>query len=401
MSAEDLGTRELGQVRSQRLDELLTTLRLLQDPSSNSRIGIPALDKLLASHTTRFDPINLSSVPAPPIIEVTSPVPKSGKTELLYWVIAKLVFGSDDLDTPQQAEVNHDMKDGTRTSDHAEDDVKQHTEDGSTLDAHTDDTAHEATEQSHNHKVQGTNLREESNRVTPKAVALLSTTPVNISRLSQVLLQHLLGTKPNLPLAEAQLTIHTALSHIHIYQPTSLTSLIATLSSLPSYFLSPTNNSKDKMLGAILLNTPSTYFWEDKFSFSTSPQSTTKFPALATTLRRVSSHLQTPIIYTTSSLSSASTSSNPLSLQPALPSPFGALPSLRLIIARDRVQGFSQETDAETAVKQRKARDLAVKKKKFRVSVNQWGNEDRSGSDREREQRGFEVQIDDRGVMVI
>ncbi|KAG9656395.1 hypothetical protein KCU64_g5910, partial [Aureobasidium melanogenum] len=407
MSAEDLGTRELGQVRSQRLDELLTTLRLLHDPSSNSKLDIPALDKLLANHTTRFDPTNLSAIPAPPIIEITSPVPKSGKTELLYWVIANLVLGSDGLDPPEEAKVDRaedSVGDGMgTTSDHGGDNgipsadvdmARDETE-------HTDATAHQTTDQPdqpHHNSAPQTNLPKRGDQTTPKAVALLSTSPVNMPRLSQILLHHLLTLCPTLTLTEAQPLIITALSHIHIYQPSSLTSLIATISSLPSYFLSASNTSKERRLGGIFISTPSAYFWEDKVAVAAT-STMGKFPALATMLRRVAIALQAPIFYTTSHFSSPSTSSAPsnpltLSLPPALPSPFATLPTLRMIISKPAIKGFSKEVDAETAFRQREARDTAVRESSFRVRVSQWGMETQRDT-------GFEVKIDGSGVRVI
>ncbi|KAH0374002.1 hypothetical protein KCU65_g419, partial [Aureobasidium melanogenum] len=423
MSAEDLGMRELGQVRSQRLDELLTTLRLLHDPTSNSKFGIPALDKLLAAPTKQFDPTNLSVIPAPPIIEITSPVPKSGKTEFLYWVIASLVLGGGDGEVEEAGfeMVDGDADDGGMgtTSDHTEDD-KMHTEDDAALDAsaavHTDDTARQTTDEPdqprNNTSARQIDPLNGSNKTTPKAIALLSTTPVNIPRLSQILLRHLLTSSPNLSLSEAQAKVSTALSHIHIYQPSSLPSLIATLSSLPGYFLSPSNTSKERRSGGIVVNTPSDYFWEDKVAATSSASTTGKFPALTTTLNRVAMALQTPVFYTTSHFSgppaSSTTSTNPsplpatLSLPPALPPPFASLPSLRLMISKPSVQGFNKEIDAETALRQKEARDTAVREARFRVSVNQWGREGRVGQrNGDRRDRGFEISIDGSGVRVV
>ncbi|KAH0327552.1 hypothetical protein KCU71_g1448, partial [Aureobasidium melanogenum] len=416
MSAEDLGTRELAQVRSQRLDELLTTLRLLHDPSSNSKLGIPALDKLLATHTTRFDPTNLSGIPAPPIIEITSPAPKSGKTEFLYWVIANLVLGGGGLDQPEGVTADHaddSVGDGTgTTSGHTGD----HEKPSADVDIARDETEHiDATipqttdqpDQPHNNSTPQTNQPKQSNQTTPKAVALLSTSPINVPRLSQILLHHLLTLRPTLSPTEAQPLIITALSHIHIYQPTSISSLLATVSSLPSYFFSTSNTSKDRRLGGIFISTPSAYFWEDKVqvvtsaatSASASASKTGKFAALAMVLRRVGAVLQTPVFYTTSHLSASSASSSSTdpvtwALPPALASPFSTLPTLRLIISRGAIKGFSKEVDAETAFRQREARATATRNSNFRVRVNQWGNELQRNT-------GFEVKIDASGVRIL
>lgn len=397
------------------LQKLLTTLRLLHDPSSNSKLGIPALDKLLATHTTRFDPTNLSGIPAPPIIEITSPAPKSGKTEFLYWVIANLVLGGGGLDQPEGITADHaddSVGDGTgTTSGHTGDHEKSSADVDVARDetAHVDATTPQTTDQPdqprHNSTPQ-TNIPKQSNQTTPKAVALLSTSPINIPRLSQILLHHLLTLCPTLSPTEAQPLIITALSHIHIYQPTSTSSLLATISSLPSYFFSTSNTSKDRRLGGIFISTPSAYFWEDKVqvvtsaatSASASASKTGKFAALAMVLRRVGALLQTPVFYTTSHLSasSASSSTDPVTwaLPPALPSPFSTLPTLRLIISRGAIKGFSKEVDAETAFRQTEARATATRNSSFGVRVNQWGNELQRNT-------GFEVKIDASGVRIL
>lgn len=264
-----------------------------------------------------------------------------------------------------------------------------------TTTGHTDATANRSTDQtdqpSNNNETPRTNLPKGGNHTSSTAIALLSTTPVNIPRLSQILLQHLLTTTPDLSLRAAEPILLTALSHIHIYTPTSLSSLTTTISSLPAYFLSPSNKSKETRLGAIVINTPSSYVWEDKFASSTPPASSGKFPALATVLKRVSMHLQTPILYTTSQLSASTTSLHNTSIPPALPSPFSSFPSLRFTISALKIQGFGKDTDAVTALRQSNARNTAVSKQGFRVEV--------IGSDSR--DTGLEVRIDESGVVVV
>jgi hypothetical protein len=227
----------------------LTTLRLLQNPSTNSKIGIPALDKLLANHTTRFDPTNLSAVPPPPIIEITSPGPKSGKTELLYWIIASLVLGSDIHETSEHVEPYQANRSPSKTPDHANNrettDSEAQNEDKET-NLETNIAKHSSPKQPDYHiPTPPTNPPKgnptHTHHTNPTTIALLTTSPIDLPRLTQILLHRLHSTTPNLPLSNAQDQIHFSLSHIHIFQPSSLFSLIATLSSLPSYFLNPKN----------------------------------------------------------------------------------------------------------------------------------------------------------------
>jgi hypothetical protein len=366
------------------------------------------LDKLLANNTTRFDPTNLSAIPPSPIVEITSPNPKSGKTELMYWVIASLVLGGDthgtskDIERHQTNEATSDATEKTSdpNKDHDFTDSEAQMEDNVT-DLETDIPHDASPELDHDEAPPSINLPKSTHHTAPTTIALLSTSGINIPRLTQIIYHHLLSTTPNLPLSSAQEVIHSALSHIHIFQPSSLSSLIATASSLPTYFLSPANSSAERKLGAIIIDSPSTFFWADKAATGTTiGQAQSKYPALASTLKRVSTILSAPIIYTTSHLSPiTSATEGTMALRPQLPSPWPTLPSLRLIIERNAIQGFDRDVDAETAVKHAQGRDKAVSKAGFSVSVNRWEREGREGGGGEA--AGFEVKIDGKGVTVV
>jgi len=388
--------------------QFLATLRLLHDPSTTSKIGIPALDKLLANHTTRFDPTNLSAIPAPPIIEITSPGPKSGKTELLYWMIANLVLGSDGRDTtlndePHPTESTRDCPE--KTPDHARDHITTDSEvriEGDDTELETNTTHDPFSKPDHQVPPPSTKLKEH-HHTAPTTIALLTTSPINISRLSQILLHHLPSSSPHLPLSTAQSLIHSALSHIHIFQPTSLSSLIATASSLPTYFLDPKNGSAERRVGAIIIDSPFDYFWADKVTLQgqQGQQTQGKYPALASTLKRISTTLCSPIIFSTAHLSATSATSATQALRPQLPSPFPTLPSLRLIISRTAIQGFTKETDAETAVKHKESRDKVVVDASFIIRINKWANEAQRDNSGDRDTAGFEVKIDSKGITVL
>lgn len=391
------------------------------------------MDKLLANHTTRFDPTNLSAIPAPPIIEITSPGPKGGKTELLFWIIAILVLGSDtqpSAEDVEQHQANESTRDTTKkTSGHANEhepreseihtgdndaDIETDITHGTTTEqqGHQDPTPSDPPRETHDPIAEqaedqilppSTKLPSEPH-IAPTTVALLTTSPPNIPRLSQILLHHLQTLHPAFPLSSARETVHAALSHIHIFQPTSLSSLIATISSLPAYFLDPKNGSAERKLGAIIIDSPSTYFWADKVAATGQPQEQgqgqSRFPALASTFKRISTTLSAPVIFSSQHLSSSSTTSDSAALRPQLPAPFSTLPTLRLIISRSSVQGFSKDVDAETAVKYQEGRDKAVREAGFRVRVNRWADEGRGDGGGSGDSAGFEVRIDGKGITV-
>lgn len=165
------------------------------------------------------------------------------------------------------------------------------------------------------------------------------------------------------------------------------------------------------------MDSPSTYFWADKLSTQSqgqgqAQQSQSKYPALASTLKRVSTTLSAPVIFSTAHLaaitstSSVDSSSGTQTLRPQLPSPFSTLPTLRLVISRNAVQGFGKDVDAETVVKYQDGRNKAVREGRFRVLVNRWESEGRGNVAAGRDgggsgNAGFEVKIDDMGVTVL
>lgn len=203
------------------------------------------------------------------------------------------------------------------------------------------------------------------------AIALLATSPISILRLSQITLHRIQQLHPSITLTKAQELTHTALSHIHIFQPHSLQSLISTISTLPSYFLNPSNKSFDRKL-AIVLDSASAYFWEDKYSMGERQGNVGKYPALAAVLKRVSGTLQAPVFYTTEHLNPVT---DILALRPSLPPPWSILPTLRLIIARPPIPGFGKDIDAQTAIREKKNRQGRMREAGLKVSVNQYGNE--------------------------
>ncbi|THY05209.1 hypothetical protein D6D01_10024 [Aureobasidium pullulans] len=312
-----------------------------------------------------------------------SPVPKSGKTELFYWIIAQLVLG----DLTGHVEQHHASVDDSTKDDTRDTGCQERIEQTETLENQTsnDETGPEATV-SENERLEpledpqpnpGPNTHHPAH---PTAIALLATSPISISRLSQTTLHRIQQLHPSIALTKAQELTHTALSNIHIFQPPSLRSLISTISTLPSYFLDPSNKSFDRKL-AIVIDSASAYFWEDKYSVGERQGNVGKYPALAAVLKRVSGTLQAPIFFSTENISpvttikSTSGRAEPLALRPSLPPPWSTLPTLRLIISSPPVPGFDKDTDAQTAIRENKNRQRRVTEAGFEVSVNQYGNE--------------------------
>ncbi|KAI4270501.1 MAG: hypothetical protein LQ337_006632 [Flavoplaca oasis] len=91
MSAEALGTNLLREVKVEGLDELLRALRYNHLPRGDQTYtNVPAIDKILNIFTSAQNHPNKQH--QPPVLELVGSSPCSGKTQLLYHIIARLLL---------------------------------------------------------------------------------------------------------------------------------------------------------------------------------------------------------------------------------------------------------------------------------------------------------------------
>ncbi|KAK5291066.1 hypothetical protein LTR16_002367 [Cryomyces antarcticus] len=357
MSAEDLGRSLLGEVTEERLDELLHSLRVLHEPVPSKRLGVPAIDRLLhvfehASAPTQrarehlelsnqwSDPISprrslqqtaRKSVARHPIVEITSPGPGHGKTHLLYYIAAIAVL-------PQTW---------------------------------------------NGEKVDGKN---------GAAVVLDTEERFDVHRLVQVMKHYIqVHIAPlNSDSADIEALVAAALQHIHIFRPQSLDSLIATVDSLASYlFDSSAHFSSRRQITAILLDSASAFFWQDRQEQETARllgiterssnssgtrTANTKSQQLLRSFRTAQHVLGgCPLVATVWNLSPSS-ARNP---KPQLPPPWsGSSCTLRLVLERRPVAKFAANMSIEEAAKDRARRQQAVEEAGFEAWIERPGYED-------------------------
>ncbi|GAB7345858.1 hypothetical protein MBLNU457_4111t2 [Dothideomycetes sp. NU457] len=380
MSAEDLGKRLVAEIEEERFDELLFTLRTIKDPESSTRTGVDAIDELLAVFSGSTKPpdeqdardvltrsAQVTRRRPPPFIELTSPSSGNGKCHLLYYLVAVAVL-------PRHLH-------STFIGGH----------DGATI------------------------VMDNDNRFS-------------VPRLIQIM-QHLMNNKiaqakmssaseTQLPTSkDADGAIEAALSHVHIFRPQSMESLLATITNLRDYVFDPESHySSHKRIHSIMLSSASAFYWQDRCDMdtaaalsTTSASGTTNlkprsgYIQLATSLRSISAELSCPVIYTTWTTSSVQPGST--AIRPSLPNPWPTLPFLRLVVQRRPVRKLPGAISAEEALRDRKDRSEAVAEGWFDVSVNGYNSEEWTDGVRESLKRmggggGFAMRIWQEGVNI-
>ncbi|KAK4504209.1 hypothetical protein PRZ48_005125 [Zasmidium cellare] len=333
MGAEDLGKRLLAEVEEVGLDEILNTLRLT-DPSTPSHFSLPPLDNLIQTAIDLKAPTTKTQ-PTPPIIELLSPSPGSGKTHLLYHLAALAVLPT-----------THGGRQST-------------------------------------------------------AVIIDADGKFSIPRLVQ---QMSLLCKTHHP-QDRESVIATSLKHVHTFHPQSLPSLLATLTSLPTYLFNANRHySFDRAVGFIALDSAAAFYWQAKcdaeeaslLKDSSPPKG---YVQLAGALKNVGRVLNAPVVF--SSWNMNSVKKNP-SLGPdvrayrsSLPPPWSTLPTLRLVVRRIPVRKLPVEIGVEEALREGEMRQRVVEQGRFEVLVNEWGLEERAA---QRLGGGFDFRIREDGV---
>ena len=210
-------------------------------------------------------------------------------------------------------------------------------------------------------------------------------------------------SKPSLDEATTSYLISTSLQHIHIFRPQSLPSLLANLSSLPTYLLTPTDHhSSPRSLHSILLDSATAFYWNHRAAEETISQPQPTYPHLIHTLHDLALRFSCPIIATTTSPFALSASSAaeagvgfrpPASRQrPFMPRSWSEFVGVRLVVARAAVPRFALGLSVEEALVERGVRQREVGKGRFVAVVAGAGSGDGGG--------GFGFRIGEEGVDV-
>ncbi|KAJ5106084.1 hypothetical protein NUU61_003431 [Penicillium alfredii] len=210
---------------------------------------------------------------------------------------------------------------------------------------------------------------------------------------------------------DLETVLASSLQHVHVLRPQSSSALLATLRSLDAYLFDlPRHRSASRPLHMIAIDSATAFFWQDRLrdevaraedigrsrdeierereqkqSFYLSDL----YTDVARELKRLQGQLGCAVVYTATVSSGRSVINNDpsaaadpsqfapqtFSLRPTLPAPWGTFPLLRLIVHRDSVRMFPPTMSAQDARNDAPLRQSVVRQGKFSAWVNAWGRD--------------------------
>ncbi|MCJ1250712.1 hypothetical protein MMC30_007940 [Trapelia coarctata] len=370
--AEVFGESLLSEIKVETLDELLHSLRELDDPHPGARLSVPVLNDVLSIFTSppvrqqelhqRWGtPPPPQHVPfgrkiKPPVIEICGTSPGSGKAQLLYHIAATSLY------TPVSDASASCQKSG--------------------------------------------------------AVIWIDTdSRFDINRLHAILRSGIQTPDDDLETTKEN-TIEATLQHLHIFRPQSSDTLLATLYSIPSYLFSLHKHySGGRPLRVLIISNISAFLHQDRLDSdiardappsdapgtSAQPPSilfTQRYRDIVTALRDIQTTFSCTIVAGNISLSPLQASSLGPTHRPHLPGAWTSFCATKIFVARKIVPRFGFSLSAEEAELERAARRLAVERSGFRGWVDPWRSEAWEIDVREAVERneGFNFQVDGLGV---
>ncbi|KAI9735959.1 MAG: hypothetical protein M1834_001425 [Cirrosporium novae-zelandiae] len=354
MGAEALGIRLLSEVKEESLGAFLGNLRLLHEPRPSSRVGIPQIDRLLevfqypvtqaqtfqswGSPTRIEGDIQTASRNTArnktAVIEIVGPS-GCGKSHILYYAITIAILPSSFH--VAEREIQLDGKDGTVIF----------------LDA--------------DNRFNATRLYQ-----------------IMMSYVTRLVLQIL---EPNVVQdADVSALVKSSMQHIHVFRPSSTSSLLATIESIPDYLLNVnTHVSGYRVLRLLLLDSATAFYWSDRFAVENArvdPSSAynshpNKWPMIVKCLQELQRKFDCTIIATSWALFPTTTSDQGVrSCKPCIPGPWASFCTLRLRVSRCSVPKFKPGIAIEEARHEARRRQQAVEKGQFEGYVDGWGSEE-------------------------
>lgn len=180
--------------------------------------------------------------------------------------------------------------------------------------------------------------------------------------------------------------VQASFEHLHVFRPQSLLSLLATLSNLQSYLFDTSSHvSANRALGAIVVNDADAFLWqarledaEDEISTSNTALKrgllTNRFRELVAQLRRLQSIFSCLVIATSSALSSSTyvriDGLHVPILQSHMPTAWKAFVTARFIVQRETVRKFQYGVSVEEAAREAQQRQEAVEKSAFSARID-------------------------------
>jgi len=175
--------------------------------------------------------------------------------------------------------------------------------------------------------------------------------------------------------------IINALSHVHIFRPQSLQSLVATVQSLPDYLLNFTaQSSYDRSLDLLVIDSIGAFFWQEKsaeealkFDGENLPShrwhssSENLYSQLVNYLRTTQQRFSCAVVATNWGISPTAAHQGALytSFRSFLPTAWQALVTTRIVVERDAVTKFPAGMSLEQSKRDAPIRQTAVDEGRF------------------------------------
>ncbi|KAI1836447.1 hypothetical protein DTO006G1_2656 [Penicillium roqueforti] len=196
----------------------------------------------------------------------------------------------------------------------------------------------------------------------------------------------------------------SSLQHVHVFRPQSSSALLATIRTLESYLFDLSRHrSASRPLQMIAIDSATAFIKQDRLRDEVArteeigrPQAeidaereqkksfylSDLYTELVSELKGLQSQFQCAVVYTTTvsggRASGAGYYDQPQArtppLRPALPAPWGTFATLRLIVHRSSVRPFPPDMAAHAAVKDAPSRQSVVQQGKISAWVNTWGH---------------------------
>lgn len=211
---------------------------------------------------------------------------------------------------------------------------------------------------------------------------------------------------------ELETVVSSAMQHVHVFRPQSSSALLATLCALDTYLFNISrHHSASRPLQMIAIDSVTAFLWQDRLRDEVArtedigrPRTeldqereqkqvfylSDLYSQLVTELKRLQGRFGCTVVYTATaspsrpSINSSHSAYDPYDRSPsrtpslrfALPVPWGMFPTLRLVVHRDLVRSFPPATSAHDARKDAPMRQNVVRQGKFSAWVNSWGREE-------------------------
>jgi hypothetical protein len=180
------------------------------------------------------------------------------------------------------------------------------------------------------------------------------------------------------PITDIQELIERSLQHVHIFQPRNMSNLLEDLNGLKEYlFNSSAHFSSERAMHSIIIDSASAFYWETRAALDNErvaaldakapgaqasampPPSPNLYALLVNCLRSLQRSFNCAVIVATTATMYKDTATGEQTIR-TLPAPWPGFPTARLLLKREQVRKFAVGISWEDALKDQQLRQAAV-----------------------------------------